>query len=1095
MALSGSVKTGNYEGRYYLLEWTATQSESGNYSTVSWTLSCAGGSAGWYAERTLEVKIAGSKVYSKTDRVERRKGTIKSGTKVINHDDDGNASFDVSVRVAVYVDTVNCTGSKTFTLDQIARRSTLTVSDGTLGTSMTIPVTRRQETHVHTVTATCGSADVVVLCENSTTSSLTYTPPLEWARQNTSGTSVTVVYKITTYDGEELRGTNTYTTTCAIPSSVKPSCSATYSDTEGFLDKSKALVKGKSKLSIKVTPTTSYNSPIASYAVSVDGDNYNTQNVTTGVIKSSGSVTIDVKVTDKRGRVGTWSKTIDVLEYKAPIISALNVHRCNQDGNENDEGEYIKVTFSASVVKFEGLDNTAAYTINYKPTSENDYTSKTITALRNQFSVENYDYVFEADGLYAWDVQLAVKDSYSEVSKSTKASTAYTLVHYASSGKGIAFGGMCEEDDFWCKMPAHFKKDVNFEGDIYINGNLFDGSNSGSGGSTGGGEGGTTIIQQQYPDAKDYGYVSGGGFSGFQISYSMYTGISEFIRDPVTISTPSAIQFAGYFDFSDLARYSGAKAAIVKLPIAENQAKCIGFGVKMPDGNIYIISNNCEFYSNEVTLGWGRFSDGSYTVTVKIDYSGLHEMVRFTYTSSNGVTLYVQPHMREAGIYPPATNYGYVAGSFDGYRVTYDYDAGKAAIANELTTVTPTNNHFAGYFDFSDPTKFSGIRHAMCKLQLPENVTRTDGIGVKLPNGNIYYAVTNDMQSDEVGILWANYSDTGYTVKFKYGNYSGWEDWYVSYKSGNSPEVTSHVRPVLQYSNIKNWINAEGSGAGGTDSFTDAYKTKLDGIETGATKNTGVLTFTGAVNETFDGKTNKTINIPSGTGESIPSATTIGYKEGSHSGYNLTISGNTVTIASSATTKTNTYTVGYFDWSGDIEEATGDFSVPTKIHGYVAGLGFKMPDGKIYDIAAVRLNTNIIHVNKWRGGTSGAYTYNYNVTIFLIAGNTLNLNFTYKTDTKELSISNKSYSSGGSGGSTVSINRKTTSGTNIADITINGTTTQLYAPTASGGDTVSISDRRTTGTKIAKITINGVDYDIFAPTSTSNLTAMEGVSF
>lgn len=37
------------------------------------------------------------------------------------------------------------------------------------------------------------------------------------------------------------------------------------------------------------------------------------------------------------------------------------------------------------------------------------------------------------------------------------------------------------------------------------------------------------------------------------------------------------------------------------------------------------------------------------------------------------------------------------------------------------------------------------------------------------------------------------------------------------------------------------------------------------------------------------------------------------------------------------------------------------------------------------------------------------------------------------------------------GKSTVSLNRKTTSGTNIADLTIDGTTTKLYAPTSGGG--------------------------------------------
>lgn len=47
------------------------------------------------------------------------------------------------------------------------------------------------------------------------------------------------------------------------------------------------------------------------------------------------------------------------------------------------------------------------------------------------------------------------------------------------------------------------------------------------------------------------------------------------------------------------------------------------------------------------------------------------------------------------------------------------------------------------------------------------------------------------------------------------------------------------------------------------------------------------------------------------------------------------------------------------------------------------------------------------------------------------------------------------------GKSTVSINRKTSSGTNIADITIDGTTTQLYAPSGGGGtsDYDSLSNR------------------------------------
>ena len=110
MALSGSIKTNGYEGRYYQVDWKATQSVSGNTSTISWTLKCAGGSSSWYAERTLKVVLAGSTVYSKTDRVQRYTGTIASGTKTITHDSSGAASFSISIQAAVYGSSVNCTG-------------------------------------------------------------------------------------------------------------------------------------------------------------------------------------------------------------------------------------------------------------------------------------------------------------------------------------------------------------------------------------------------------------------------------------------------------------------------------------------------------------------------------------------------------------------------------------------------------------------------------------------------------------------------------------------------------------------------------------------------------------------------------------------------------------------------------------------------------------------------------------------------------------------------------------------------------------------------------------------------------------------------
>ena len=71
--------------------------------------------------------------------------------------------------------------------------------------------------------------------------------------------------------------------------------------------------------------------------------------------------------------------------------------------------------------------------------------------------------------------------------------------------------------------------------------------------------------------------------------------------------------------------------------------------------------------------------------------------------------------------------------------------------------------------------------------------------------------------------------------------------------------------------------------------------------------------------------------------------------------------------------------------------------------------------------------------------------------------------------------------------SSVSINRKTISGTNIADITIDGTTTQLYAPTGggSGGDVNVIETVKVNGTALTPDANKAVD--VIVPTKTSDV--------
>ena len=55
----------SYEGRYLQLTITETVNVAANTSTLSWTLTSAGGSAVYYTVDTTTVKINGTTVYEK----------------------------------------------------------------------------------------------------------------------------------------------------------------------------------------------------------------------------------------------------------------------------------------------------------------------------------------------------------------------------------------------------------------------------------------------------------------------------------------------------------------------------------------------------------------------------------------------------------------------------------------------------------------------------------------------------------------------------------------------------------------------------------------------------------------------------------------------------------------------------------------------------------------------------------------------------------------------------------------------------------------------------------------------------------------------
>lgn len=440
---------------YQTLSLTQTgQSVEGNYSKVRiwWITSQTGQSYNNYL-RTAYYYVSINDGPEETFAVSYRLPQGVTGNLILEttiqvpHRDDGTGKVSVRTWMDTDISAGVLTMQETLTLDTIPRKSTLIAYDGSLGAEHTLTINRAATSFKHRLTYNCG--DVAGYIAGSSTAyttdtSIKWTPPIGLAAENTTGTSVLIKLTLYTYtaDGAHV-GTTETTITCAIPVSVKPSCTISVEDTSGLLNRYGAAVQGLSKLKITVSAQTSQSAPISYYEISANGAKYNTNPATTEALTTPGTNKITATVKDTRGRTGSNSANVDVLAYAAPVISKLTVHRCDADGTENDQGEYVKAVFSSTVSPLSNK-NTAAYKLRYKKTTATDYSEVVQSAIANVYSVTNHSYIFEADGNSSYDVEIVVTDNHGTSIRATSVSTAFTLLNWHPKGNGMGVGKVSE---------------------------------------------------------------------------------------------------------------------------------------------------------------------------------------------------------------------------------------------------------------------------------------------------------------------------------------------------------------------------------------------------------------------------------------------------------------------------------------------------------------------------------------------------------------------------------------------------------------------------------------------------------------------------
>lgn len=434
MASSGSFNTTGYQGRYLTFSWSvSSQSVANNTTTISWTLKGAGNAqSNWYRAGNFKVVINGSTVYSSSTRIQLYDGTlVASGNFTMTHDTAGNKTFSASAEAGIYTVAVNCSGSGSFTLPQIARAAQITSAPNF--TDIQNPTINYQNSAGNSVTtlqaciSLTGSTDNISYMDIPKTGT-SYTFQLTEAERNVlraaapnSNTLSVIFYIKTIISGQTYYETATRTMTIvdAAPTMGNPTYQDSNSTTVAITENNQKIIQKHSNLTIAIPAATAQKyATITKYQVTINGvtrEQAAAGNMSWGVLDVSSNITATVKAIDSRGNSVTKSLQITVEAWQQPYA----VISCSRENNFYTD---TVLNVSPTVSSLSGK-NSVIIQEQHKKTTENAYST-----LVNVPS--NTDTTIQLDNLYDWNVKIIVSDRLSSTTYNITVQKGMPIVYY-----------------------------------------------------------------------------------------------------------------------------------------------------------------------------------------------------------------------------------------------------------------------------------------------------------------------------------------------------------------------------------------------------------------------------------------------------------------------------------------------------------------------------------------------------------------------------------------------------------------------------------------------------------------------------------------
>ena len=388
---------------------------------------------------------------------------LGSWSFTVSHNANGDASFTVGIYGSVlamyfsgtgytyaqcFIGTVGAKNSSTITIHENAA-STIASAPSSIATRETLVLTMRRlaASNYHIATFKYNNSTTLYTSGRFDTQ-LDFAVPRSWFEDYPSIASLPVTVSVQTYNssGTAIGSPATASLTVNADADMKPVVSSGWARlapyNTGAVSGITGYVKSYSQAEAafddtKVDMSNAVGAGIASFSVTCQGETDSYTPYLTPVLAST-SVSVVCAVTDTRGRTASETFTLTVMDYAKPVLTGIEIFRCDAQGTEAEDGTHYSVKATLTYSSLDGQNvptlTSAAAASGGGYGAEETLTSGTVHISTAQLSAD-----------ITYTVRISATDSLGNTAVYYQVlPTRKWAMKFRPTGNGVAFGKAAE---------------------------------------------------------------------------------------------------------------------------------------------------------------------------------------------------------------------------------------------------------------------------------------------------------------------------------------------------------------------------------------------------------------------------------------------------------------------------------------------------------------------------------------------------------------------------------------------------------------------------------------------------------------------------